>query len=222
MTSWDSFPPTCGNWSPLRRRPSRFPSYYLLTLSLSPPFCICEAQCQPILSDLGYHIVYYDLDTQGYLKTTAEDIQQSKDIVDKALASSSPAADAWLHIEHDIHYHVVYSLMDYMLEQVSSKGWNMVTVGQCLGDPEALWYRSVDGDSVRGSALKTTARISADGRCGNGITCRGSAFGDCCSQYGYCGWSTAYCGYRLQFRLEHLHNLMWRQPSHQHRWRGKP
>ncbi|RMZ67228.1 glucooligosaccharide oxidase [Pyrenophora seminiperda CCB06] len=38
--------------------------------------------------------------------------------------------------------------------------------------------------------------VSTDGSCGGsqGLTCKGSGLGDCCSQYGYCGSSTAYCG----------------------------
>ena len=37
---------------------------------------------------------------------------------------------------------------------------------------------------------------SQDGQCGGqaGQTCKGSSFGNCCSQYGYCGSKTAYCG----------------------------
>ena len=35
--------------------------------------------------------------------------------------------------------------------------------------------------------------VSMDGSCGNQIGCQGSVFGDCCSQYGYCGATDAYC-----------------------------
>ncbi|CZR56440.1 uncharacterized protein PAC_06328 [Phialocephala subalpina] len=35
--------------------------------------------------------------------------------------------------------------------------------------------------------------ISTDGSCGNGITCTGSTFGTCCSEYNYCGSSSDYC-----------------------------
>lgn len=39
-------------------------------------------------------------------------------------------------------------------------------------------------------------KVSRDGLCGrkSGQTCRGSGFGDCCSQYNYCGGTSAYCG----------------------------
>ncbi|KAF7532454.1 hypothetical protein G7054_g7955 [Neopestalotiopsis clavispora] len=41
----------------------------------------------------------------------------------------------------------------------------------------------------------TTNNISTDGACNsNGKTCKGSAFGDCCSASGYCGNDTAHCG----------------------------
>ncbi|KAF5587789.1 muramidase [Fusarium subglutinans] len=39
-------------------------------------------------------------------------------------------------------------------------------------------------------------KISPDGTCGGekGYTCEGSQFGNCCSQYGYCGTATDNCG----------------------------
>ncbi|KAJ4992476.1 Chitin deacetylase-like protein 9 [Stagonosporopsis vannaccii] len=41
-----------------------------------------------------------------------------------------------------------------------------------------------------------TGAVSTTGQCGgdSGLTCLGSEFGDCCSQYGYCGGETAFCG----------------------------
>jgi Chitin recognition protein len=37
--------------------------------------------------------------------------------------------------------------------------------------------------------------VSQDGVCGtNGRTCAGSTFGGCCSQYGYCGDASGFCG----------------------------
>lgn len=36
-------------------------------------------------------------------------------------------------------------------------------------------------------------RSSTDGTCGDGVTCLGSAGGQCCSQWGYCGDDRQYC-----------------------------
>ncbi|GAB7346819.1 hypothetical protein MBLNU459_g1915t1 [Dothideomycetes sp. NU459] len=41
--------------------------------------------------------------------------------------------------------------------------------------------------------------ISTNGNCGNGVTCEGSAFGNCCSQYNQCGSTIGFCGYGCQF-----------------------
>jgi hypothetical protein len=39
-------------------------------------------------------------------------------------------------------------------------------------------------------------KTSTTGRCGStfGLTCQGSSFGSCCSQYNYCGTTSGYCG----------------------------
>ncbi|KAL2255308.1 hypothetical protein VTK26DRAFT_3646 [Humicola hyalothermophila] len=36
--------------------------------------------------------------------------------------------------------------------------------------------------------------VSADGTCGQGVTCSGSRFGTCCSAHGFCGSTSDYCG----------------------------
>lgn len=36
--------------------------------------------------------------------------------------------------------------------------------------------------------------VTTDGSCGSGKTCKGNTGGQCCSQYGYCGSTDAYCG----------------------------
>ncbi|CCU74383.1 unnamed protein product [Blumeria hordei] len=38
-------------------------------------------------------------------------------------------------------------------------------------------------------------KVSADGECGGPQTCLGSTYGNCCSQFGFCGDSDTHCGY---------------------------
>ena len=40
--------------------------------------------------------------------------------------------------------------------------------------------------------------VTKDGQCGNGLTCLGSAYGDCCSEHGWCGSSADHCGPQCQ------------------------
>ncbi|KAL2146005.1 hypothetical protein VTI28DRAFT_5662 [Corynascus sepedonium] len=187
-----------------------FPTY------MRPPYSICEESCQSILTSLGYHAIYFDLDTEGYLHDDEAQIQTSKDIWDDAIDGSDPSEDSFLQIEHDIHYQTVYNLTDYILTSLLENGYRAVTVGECLGDPAENWYRNgPDGSitvpttsvvppnttsTVPTGPTRTTISIeptytgpSTDGTCGNGVTCAGTEFGSCCSIFGYCGDSDAHC-----------------------------
>ncbi|KAK8108643.1 polysaccharide deacetylase [Apiospora sp. TS-2023a] len=191
---------------------------------MRPPFSICERNCQNLLSTLGYHAIYFDLDTEGYLHDDPSQIQTSKDIWDDAVVGSNPCQDSYLQIEHDIHYQTVYNLTDYILDSLFRSGYRSVTVGQCLGDPAENWYRAGTGavpaydfttreptgtwgclkptsTTTRRTTTTTTRptatptlKVSPDGACGTGVTCQGSQFGNCCSQNGWCGASIDYCG----------------------------
>ncbi|KAH7202712.1 uncharacterized protein BKA55DRAFT_725047 [Fusarium redolens] len=45
-----------------------------------------------------------------------------------------------------------------------------------------------------GTCDEASGNVSTDGSCGkNGKTCKGSVFGDCCSEYGYCGKGDTFC-----------------------------
>ncbi|KAI1815877.1 carbohydrate esterase family 4 protein [Poronia punctata] len=180
-----------------------FPTY------MRPPFSICPTStCGSQLAALGYHAIYFDLDTEGYLHDDPVAIQQSKNIWDANVPRSNPCRTSWLQIEHDIHYQTVYNLTDYFLDSLFKSGYRSVTVGECLGDPPENWYRA--GTKTVPSYTFTTRKptgtwsclssptstlvVSTDGNCGNGVTCQGSRFGNCCSGNGYCGASVDYCG----------------------------
>ncbi|KAI5928687.1 carbohydrate-binding module family 18 [Camillea tinctor] len=184
-----------------------FPTY------MRPPYSICPRDCQSLMADLGYHVTYFDLDTEGYLNDEEDMIQTSKDIWDDAIDGSDPCKDSYLEIEHDIHYQTVYNLTDYILQSLFDHGYRSVTVGQCLGDPPENWYRAGSGSVPEytfavpdptgtsscptitdPSAPTSTMDVSEDGTCGDGVTCAGSSFGNCCSVNGWCGASIDYCG----------------------------
>jgi len=40
--------------------------------------------------------------------------------------------------------------------------------------------------------------VTQNGQCGSGLTCLGSAYGDCCSEHGWCGSSADHCGPQCQ------------------------
>ncbi|KAK8027637.1 carbohydrate esterase family 4 protein [Apiospora marii] len=111
---------------------------------MRPPYssCTAESGCERDMEQLGYHVVYFDLDTQDYLHTAADQIQTSKDIVSQFFAGQQSAAFDALSIGHDIHFQTVYNLTEFMLQTVSQQGYKFVTVGECLNDPVENWYRT--------------------------------------------------------------------------------
>ncbi|EKG19445.1 Chitin-binding type 1 [Macrophomina phaseolina MS6] len=185
-----------------------FPTY------MRPPYssCTAESGCENDLKALGYHITYFDLDTDDYDNTTPDKIQNAKDNFSKALAGKAAASNDFLAIAHDIHQQTAQNLTEFMLQTLQSAGYTAVTVGECLGDDKANWYRSSSGSVFTSSAASsatsapatttssapttTATKISTDAQCGGttGQTCKGSTFGDCCSPAGWCGSTDAYCG----------------------------
>lgn len=111
------------------------------------------------MAALGYHITYFvlltfpspfhqlthqhqDLDTSDYLNDSPTLIQNSKTIFENALAGKTSTTDDFLVIGHDIHNQTANVLVEYMLQGLQAKGYKAVTVGECLGDPKANWYRT--------------------------------------------------------------------------------
>lgn len=176
-----------------------FPTY------MRPPYssCTMDSGCLNDMGTLGYHVILYDIDTEDYSHDSPSAIQGSKDIFDKSLARGKPSDKSWLIIAHDVHEQTVHNLTEHMLKKLSSDGYKIVTVGECLGDPEENWYRTDDRfDNIvlqkASSPTSVKQTISHDGRCGASVTCKGSTFGPCCGKNNKCGNSPKYCGLGCQ------------------------
>lgn len=117
----------------------RIPTY------MRPPYSSCteSSGCQDDLAALQYHVVYFDLDTDDYNNDAPGLIQNAKDNYDDFFEDTSPSTDDALVIAHDIHEQTVHNLTEYMLQGLQTRGYRAVTVGECLGDPVANWYRQV-------------------------------------------------------------------------------
>ncbi|KAF2033572.1 glycoside hydrolase/deacetylase [Setomelanomma holmii] len=189
----------------LRNIVGKIPTY------MRPPYSSCTGQCETDLAALGYHVIYFDVDTDDYEQDSPTLIQNSKNwFYGNITAGGATAAGGakWLDIQHDIHEQTANNLTEYMLQTIQQLGYKAVTVGECLGDPVANWYRTADGaasgSSSVGTATKTSSAaastgtkvVSTDATCGGttGYTCLGSTFGNCCSTNGWCGSTTDYCG----------------------------
>jgi peptidoglycan/xylan/chitin deacetylase (PgdA/CDA1 family) len=172
---------------------------------MRPPYSSCAGQCEQDMADLGYHVTYFDIDTDDYNQDAPEKIQNAKDnfLGNITKGNASPQTSQWLEIGHDIHEQTVNNLTEYMLQTLTQLGYRGVTVGECLGDPKENWYRQVGGagqaapaTTAAASAPTGNSPVSTDGQCGasKGRSCLGSEFGNCCSSAGWCGKSSDHCG----------------------------
>lgn len=113
----------------------KYPTY------MRPPYSQCAtAGCMADLQALGYHRVYFDLDTTDYLNPLPSMIQKAKDVVNAALLDKSSLD--YISIQHDTIEQSVTNLTPYFYNLIKSKGWKGVTVGECLQDPKGNWYRT--------------------------------------------------------------------------------
>jgi hypothetical protein len=128
---------------------------------MRPPYssCTAESGCQADLAALKYHIIYFDLDTADYLNTEPDQIHNAIENFDNFFVGKSPQTDDALAIAHDIHEQTATTLTRHMLEELRNMGYRAVTVGECLGDPEANWYRQVgfEGTASPSPAASSTA-----------------------------------------------------------------
>jgi peptidoglycan/xylan/chitin deacetylase (PgdA/CDA1 family) len=110
---------------------------------MRPPYssCTTESGCMDDMAQLGYHVTYFNLDTDDYNNDHPAYIQRSKDIFDRALAMQDPPGRPYLVIAHDVHEQTVHNLTAHILHTIHDAGYRPVTVGECLDDPRDFWYR---------------------------------------------------------------------------------
>ncbi|KAI9682740.1 MAG: hypothetical protein M1829_006727 [Trizodia sp. TS-e1964] len=163
-----------------------FPTY------MRPPYSACSTNgCQNDLGDLGYHITYFDVDTDDYENDSPLLIQNAKNNFDRAITGKPSQNNDFLVIGHDIHQQTAYNLTTYMLDTLLAAGYQAVTVGECLGDPSGNWYRTPSpvppappatppATSSTPPPQQTSLVTSPDATCGGNdkFTCIGSRFVD--------------------------------------------
>lgn len=173
---------------------------------MRPPYLECNSGsgCLDLMEELGYHVVNNNVDTKDYQFDSQDLIQLAKDRYSDSVSSNSDE-NQYIVLAHDVHELTVTELTAYMIETAQDRGYRLVTVGECLGDPKENWYRAAPrgrdytaiptdkSSSTKASQPTDTAqptgglKISTNQTCGGdtGYTCQGSRFGSCCSWYGY-------------------------------------
>ncbi|KAF8475513.1 hypothetical protein BDZ91DRAFT_649312 [Kalaharituber pfeilii] len=114
----------------------RYPTY------MRAPYLACGGTCLSVMNELGYHVMGTNLDTLDWQFNTDTTNWQSQQIFNNAVSSTSGSTGKWLVLSHDVHRTTVKLLAEYMIETAQQKGYRLVTVGECMGDPSSNWYRT--------------------------------------------------------------------------------
>ncbi|KAF4119726.1 chitin deacetylase [Geosmithia morbida] len=158
---------------------------------MRPPMgsCTRDSGCLDAIADLGYHVINWDIDPKDYLNDSPALIQNSEVLFD----AGWDGVDPHLVLSHDTHNQTVHVLAEYMLKKVSAAGFKVVPVGD--GSTSAYCDGGCQSDYGSCNAWNGETIVSENGFCGASThqTCLGSSFGDCCSTYGHCGNTDAYC-----------------------------
>ncbi|RAH58962.1 chitin deacetylase [Aspergillus piperis CBS 112811] len=104
---------------------------------MRPPYFDVNDLTLQVMKDLGYHVITASIDTKDYNHNSPDLINQS---YDKFVTELNNGGN--LCLAHDTKEQTVVTLAKMMLDETKSRGLTVTTVGDCLGDPEASWYRS--------------------------------------------------------------------------------
>ncbi|KAI0129618.1 hypothetical protein BJ170DRAFT_282431 [Xylariales sp. AK1849] len=179
---------------------------------MRPPYLSTNALVLSTLGGLGYHVINLSIDTKDYENDSPSQIGVAISNFEAGLA-----AGGTISLEHDVYQNTVTTLVPKAIQDIKAKGLRAVTVGECLGDAPANWYKAPGSSNTPPPPPSTTppppppsttppppsttppppppttGTPSPDGTCGgsNGYSCINNA---CCSQYGWCDTGDAYCG----------------------------
>lgn len=132
---------------------------------IRPPYSSCtpESGCEQFLRDMGYHIIYFKINTDDYVQDPKGTFQNSLDWFNSNFTqpNMSPEKNSTISISHDIIAKTANELTESMLKTITEAGYKGVTVGECLGDPKDNWYRQFGDTADRVGANSTSTSVSS-------------------------------------------------------------
>ncbi|CAF3463207.1 hypothetical protein HYE67_003889 [Fusarium culmorum] len=109
----------------------KYPTY------MRAPYFSYGSNALPVMKTLGYHVIGADVDTLDWEYNTPAET----DIALKLFKQGTTALKT-ISLFHDVHVNTVRNLIPKVLDAVKRSTRIPVTVGQCLGDPSANWYKT--------------------------------------------------------------------------------
>ncbi|CAK1366363.1 unnamed protein product [Cercospora beticola] len=108
-----------------------------------PPYGECPELCRSTLTELGYTIVNWNLDTQDWrypdITSAFERMETIRVTEEELRVKEAPP----IVLMHDPIESTAAVLLPAVLEYFSGLGYGFVSVAECLGTPREGWYRAV-------------------------------------------------------------------------------
>lgn len=105
-----------------------------------PPYIRCGPSCLNVMNTLGYHVIGFDLDSDDWRSdSSGSGIAHSEEKLSNYF-ESSVANDSFIVLEHDLPSDYFYNIAEFALQQANYSKKNIVTLGDCLGDPHVCIY----------------------------------------------------------------------------------
>ncbi|KAL1922465.1 uncharacterized protein VTP21DRAFT_10004 [Calcarisporiella thermophila] len=104
---------------------------------MRPPYGEVDDRALRVLSMMDYKVINWDIDSMDW---TSTNIEQQKDIYEKALQNSSTSHH--ISLQHDPYDSTAHDLGPWAFKLAVSKGLKPMTVAECLGEKDReKWYR---------------------------------------------------------------------------------
>ena len=130
----------------------RIPTYF------RPPYFSTNDDVLDTVGNLGYHVINAGVDTNDW----KGDYDAARQAFSQAVQQGQwDGSGGKIVLAHDIHDRTVHELAAYMIEQARDAGFRLVTVGECMGDPEQNWYRDPRTGGPYSSASSKPAKRDA-------------------------------------------------------------
>ena len=98
---------------------------------MRPPEGVVDDVSSKVLNELGYYNIMWDVDTKDWEhKGLKAEETRIREVMDKDVANKTMGHIA---LEHDIHQDTVQTLVPWFVEYVKQKGYEFVTVSDCIG-----------------------------------------------------------------------------------------
>ncbi|KAF5657066.1 polysaccharide deacetylase family [Fusarium heterosporum] len=104
---------------------------------MRPPYFSYNSNTLSVMKTLGYHVINADVDSLDWEYNTPAETNTALKLFKDGITKGGSIA-----LFHDVHQNTVRNLIPKVLDAVKRSTRIPVTVGQCLGDPPANWYKT--------------------------------------------------------------------------------